>query len=312
MENQTQLSFTITDTDSEQRLDLFLAVHQDLCSRAAVRKLIDSAKVKVNGKIEYRPHYRIKTGDLIVMEMQQLPGGNPELTAEDLPLEIIYEDKDLLVVNKPAGMVIHPATGNMHGTLMNAVLFHVRGMSGVGDNVRSGLIHRIDKDTSGLVLIGKTNKGLWYYSRLFAERLVQKTYIAVSAGNIKPKLQNGKLVVSNYLGRNPVQRKKFSEVRPSKGRPAETEFACLDQVRIEGKEYAVVLAHPKTGRTHQIRVHLSALGLPILGDVIYGKHNKYERLMLHAWKLRVRLLDGGEHEFTAPLPQEFSRFLEIK
>jgi 23S rRNA pseudouridine1911/1915/1917 synthase len=205
-------------------------------------------------------------------------------------------------------MVIHPATGNETHTLMNAVTYYLKDVVEEGEESRSGLIHRIDKDTSGLVLIGKTNEALWYYSRLFAERKVTKIYIAISAGNFKDILHDDVYLVKNFLGRNPGNRKKYSKVSPSKGKIAETNFKLIAQGKLDNEEFSIIEAYPKTGRTHQIRVHLSSLGLPIWGDVIYGKKNHYSRLLLHAWKLSIQLLNGKEVVFEAPIPEEFKVF----
>lgn len=301
-----KIKLLINKKDEDKRLDLVVVLNSNLLSRSTLKKLINTGKVKVNGFVEFRPHLKVKEGDIIEVE-EIIEAKNPfNLIPQDIKFETIYEDADLLVVNKPAGMVIHPSQGNLGGTLMNAVAFKYSSMESVGDNIRSGLIHRIDKDTSGLVLVGKTNKGLWYYSKLFANREVEKTYIAIIAGNIKSKFKNEVLKISNFLGRNPNARKKMTEVSfENGGRPAETLLLFVKNIKIDNKIYSIVLAKPKTGRTHQIRVHLSKLGYPILGDVIYGKNNKYSRLMLHAWKIRLRLLNGKETEFESKLPKEF-------
>lgn len=300
----------VTIGDNGKRLDLYGVLYSDNLSRNSLRKLLDSGLVKVNGEVEYRPNYKVKTDDLveIPLEIDTVAQNYDQIVPENIPIEVIYEDKDLLVVNKPAGMVIHPATGNGSGTLMNAVHYHFKQIRDVGDKIRSGLIHRLDKDTSGLVLIGKTSRGLWYYSRLFAERQIQKKYLAIVAGNIEPKLQDGLIHIENYLGRNPKNRMKFTEVSPTRGRYAETDIYLIKRISKDGQEYSLVEVHPKTGRTHQIRVHLSGLGFPVLGDRIYGRHNEYSRLMLHAWRLKLVLQDGRETEFEALSPVDFRDF----
>lgn len=300
--------FIVTEETAGQRLDLFLSTMQNKISRNNVRRAMDDGLVSLNGQVEHRHHYKVKTSDVIVFTMPKVQEDNIHIEPEDIPLDIVYEDNDLLIVNKPAGMVIHPATGNYHGTLMNGILFHYKDLAQVGSEIRSGLIHRIDKDTSGLVLVGKTNKGLWHYSKMFADRKVHKTYLAIVAGNISERMQYGHLDVRNYLGRKSSDRKKFASVPPSKGRIAETEFNLVKVVKINGRDYSVITASPKTGRTHQIRVHLLGLGYPIMGDVIYGRRNQYKRLMLHAWKLEVELLSGKNAEFEAPIPEEFLKF----
>lgn len=299
----------VDEQASGQRLDLFLVTGQNDISRTLVRQRINEGGVVLNGKLEYRPNYKVKIDDDICFTYQINIPSNNDLKPENLPIDIIYEDDDLVVVDKPSGMVIHPATGNSSGTLMNAILYHFKEISKIGNSIRSGLIHRIDKDTSGLVMIGKSNKGLWYYSKLFAEREVNKTYIAILAGNIATRIPKEGLIVRNYLGRNPGNRKKYSVVEPGKGRNAETKIKLLKVIKDGTKYYSVVTASPKTGRTHQIRVHLSSLGYPILGDVIYGKHNRYKRLMLHAWKIKVKLLNDKIITFEAPLPNSFLDFI---
>jgi len=305
-----KLELQVTTGDNGKRLDLYGVLYTEALSRTTLRKLLNDGAVQVNGKPEFRPNYKVKTGDLVSIDLGKVRA-TPELqqiNPENIPLDVIYEDKDLLVVNKPAGMVIHPATGNASGTLMNAVHYHFKQVRDVGDRIRSGLIHRLDKDTSGLVLIGKTTKGLWYYSRLFAERQIQKKYLAIVAGNIAAVMEDNSLHIENYLGRNPKNRMKFTQVGPAQGRFAETEVVFLKKLIRGDKIFSLVEVHPKTGRTHQIRVHLSGLGFPVIGDRIYGKHNEYPRLLLHAWKLKLVLLNDKETEFEALIPADFKDF----
>jgi 23S rRNA pseudouridine1911/1915/1917 synthase len=156
-------------------------------------------------------------------------------------------------------------------------------------------------------LIGKTNRGLWYYSKLFANREIEKTYLAVVAGNIEKIIPKEGLKISNYLGRNPKNRKKFCIIPLVKGgRYAETNIEYINKIELNGKNCSIVIAKPKTGRTHQIRVHLASLGFPIMGDIVYGKSNKYSRLLLHAWKIELTLIDGGKKTFIAEIPKEFN------
>ncbi|MCA9383543.1 RluA family pseudouridine synthase [Candidatus Dojkabacteria bacterium] len=298
------MKITVTEENNGERLDLFLTKVQNEFSRSAVKKQLNDAVVKVNDEVEYRPNYKVKLGDIIEFNFiqEELP---TEIVPQDMPLDIVYEDKDLLVINKPVGLVVHPATGNWEGTLMNAVAYHYKEQHTVGDNIRSGLIHRLDKDTSGLVLIGKTNKGLWYYSKLFAERKVKKTYLVVVRGDLRKYSSKSEFTVRNYLGRNTKNRKKFTDTDEQHGKIAETKFIFRNIIEIEGKVFSLVEAKPHTGRTHQIRVHLSSIGHPVLGDVIYGRVNKYKRLMLHAWKLSLTGLNGEELKFEAEIPEEF-------
>jgi len=305
-----EILLKVKKQDESQRLDLYVVLQNNSISRTHLKKLINEGKVMVNGLVEFRPHLKVRENDEIIVEILIEDQPKQNIIPQDIKLNIIYEDKDLLVVNKPSGMVIHPAQGNMKNTLMNAVVYKYQQMEGVGDKVRSGLIHRIDRETSGIVLIGKTNKGLWFYSKLFANREIEKTYLAIVAGNIETKIPNGGLKISNYLGRNPKDRKKYTSLPLAMGgRNAETNIEFVKNINLDGKNCSVVIAKPKTGRTHQIRVHLSNWGYPIMGDTIYGKNNNYQRLLLHAWKISLTLLDGTKKTFIAEIPKEFNLVL---
>ncbi len=289
----------VTKESEGQRLDLFLNFHTQNYTRSVVKKQINQGTVKVNGEVEFRANYKVREGDEIEFEFEIEDGAVKEITPENIDLDIVYENEDLIVVNKPVGMVVHPATSNWSGTLLNALYYRYKELKDTGSNTRSGLIHRLDKDTSGLILVSKTNEGLWYYSRLFSERKIEKTYLTVVRGNFVQKVGGAEIEIDNYLGRNSNNRKKFSKVPPSKGKRAITRIEFMQLLYLNGKEYSLLRVSPKTGRTHQIRVHLSSIGLPILGDKVYGKGNQYERLMLHAWKLKLTLRSGEEKEFEA-------------
>lgn len=288
----------VKSDDAEQRLDLYLTFMSKDLSRSKIKSQIENGNVFINGEVEYKPNYKVVEGDEIetkyVKDNQVFEG----IVPQNIPLEIVYEDKELLVIDKPVGMVVHPATSNWDNTLLNAVAYKYKDFNNVGDKVRAGLIHRLDKETSGLVLVGKTNKALWYYTKLFSERKVQKTYLALVRGNFRNKF-GMTYEVENYLGRNEKNRKKFSKVPPSKGRLARTRIRFIKSIKEEDKHFSLLEAYPETGRTHQIRVHLSGLGFPIMGDQVYGKGNDFERLMLHAWKLKLKLMDGQIVEFEA-------------
>lgn len=307
MNGMANTNTIIVTTRVGERLDLFLALNDNTQSRATFKKLIEANQVKVNDKIEFRANYRVKLDDRISYQLALPDEPVQALQEEEGELDILYEDGDLLVLNKPVGVVVHPATGNWSGTIMNTVLHHFSSLQDVGNPIRSGLVHRLDKDTSGVLLIAKSNQGLWFYSNQFAQREVEKHYLALCVGNFSKLFPNRKtLEVENYLGRNQVNRKKHAIVSPSKGRKAITQFQLLKVVKVGDKWYSLIEALPKTGRTHQIRVHLASLGLPILGDKIYGNGHDYKRLMLHAWKLKLKLVNGKVHEFMAPIPSEFS------
>ncbi len=295
----------VGENDWGKRLDLFLNFSFNEYTRSIIKKQIEIGNVLVNNNVEFKPNYKVKPGDLIECRFQIEDSSITAIIPENIDLDIIYEDQHLIVINKPIGMVVHPATANWSGTLLNALHYRYNMLDNTGDKIRSGLIHRLDKDTSGLVLVSKTNEGLWYYSRLFSERKIKKTYLAVVKGNFLHKVGNNEVEIDNYIGRNARDRKKFTKVPPSKGKQAITKIIFLQSLFLEGKEYSLLKVMPKTGRTHQIRVHLSGIGLPILGDTVYGKGNHYQRLMLHAWKLRLNLLSGENRGFEAPPDEIF-------
>lgn len=301
--------YKVTSKQAGQRLDLFLSHLENDLTRSFIKQEINSGNLKINNKVEFKPNYRVRENDDIYLKYQEQKP-NQTLIPQNIKIDIVYEDNDLLIVNKPVGMVVHPATNNWDQTLMNAVLFYNQELNQVGDASRSGLIHRIDKDTSGIVMIGKNNKALWYYSRQFAERNVHKTYLVVSRGDFAKTLPANQtsILIQNYLGRNPGNRKKFSVVDPKQGKLAETEFILANSLSTEQGKYSLIFAKPLTGRTHQIRVQLAKLGFPILGDKIYDSKYKYQRLMLHAWKIKLTMTSGKIKEFSTDIPNEFKKF----
>ncbi|MCA9379567.1 RluA family pseudouridine synthase [Candidatus Dojkabacteria bacterium] len=296
----------VEESQEGKRLDLFLAFKFNDLTRSIVKKQIESGNVRVENVIEYRPNYKVRKNDEINCDFEIEEKGGNGIIPQDIPLKIIYEDENLVAIDKPVGMVVHPSTSNWDSTLLNALFFRYSDLSKVGDSKRSGLIHRLDKDTSGIVLVGKTNEGLWYYSKLFAERKIEKTYLAVVKGDFYEKFGPIEQIVDNYLGRNQINRKKFAKVSPSKGKKAITAITFLRTLEYQGQPYSLLKVQPKTGRTHQIRVHLSELGFPILGDVVYGKGNAYPRLMLHAWKLKLKMLTGEQKELEAKPDESFN------
>lgn len=290
----------VNKVDHGKRLDLFLNFAIGDYTRSIIKRQIEKGNITINDEVEFRPNYRVKTGDRITYDLHVPDGELKRIKPENIDLDIIYEDEHLVAVNKPTGMVVHPSTANWEGTLLNAMYYHYGELKDTGDKIRSGLIHRLDKDTSGLILVSKTNEGLWYYSKLFSERNIEKTYLAVVKGDFVAKTGNTQIEISNYIGRNTNNRKKFTEVSPSKGKQAITKIEFMQLLLLEGKQYSLLRVFPKTGRTHQIRVHLSGMGMPILGDNVYGRGNRFSRLMLHAWKLKLTLFSGEETVLEAP------------
>jgi 23S rRNA pseudouridine1911/1915/1917 synthase len=295
-------NFIVENYDDKLRLDIFLADHNDDLSRSFIKKKIESDKVKVNGKVEYKANYSVKEGDETELEFSRQDHADKLPEPKEIPLDIIYEDSSLVVINKPSGMVVHPSTGHWDDTLVNALLYKYREIRKVGDIKRAGLIHRLDKDTSGLILVAKTNQALRFYSKQFARREVKKVYLMVTKGRLSDEIRRkGKIEIETHIGRNPSNRQKFTNVDEG-GKYAFTRFTYLGR---KG-DYKLLSAEIETGRTHQIRVHASSIGLPVLGDDIYGRNNKYKRLMLHAFEVGITLFASNDYrEFKSSIPDEF-------
>jgi 23S rRNA pseudouridine1911/1915/1917 synthase len=281
-------------SDAGQRLDLFLAAKIERFSRARIQAFIRSGHVLLNGAI-CRAKQLVRAGDKIVVSEPE-----PEpliLEAEALPVPILFEDEHLLVVNKPAGMVVHPGAGVQSGTLVNALLHHVANLSGVGGVLRPGVVHRLDKDTSGCLVVAKHDVAHLRLSSQFAGRKVQKFYLALCAGGFTKPGDD----IIKPIGRHPVHRQKMAIV--DRGRSAHTRFDLVT----ETSRWALVLCQIHTGRTHQIRVHLHSIGHPVLGDKVYGKTSgDYARQMLHAWRLGFfHPMAENWLEFEAGVPDDF-------
>jgi len=300
--SQIMPEYTVSLEAAGTRLDHFLAAQLPNLSRSRVQALIKQGHILINGK-QVKPGGKIRMGEKITVN-------EPEATpvtgvlAESIPLEILFEDGDLLVVNKPPGMVVHPAAGNPDGTLVNALLHHCTGLSGIGGEQRPGIVHRLDKETSGCIVIAKNDLAHQALSRQFATRKVLKVYLALAAGHFAKK--SG--VIESEIGRHPVHRKKMAVVETGKGRPSTTDYRVLREfAAFKGAAKAsLVECTLHTGRTHQIRVHLKHLGHPILGDSVYGRRETFLRQMLHAWKLGFTHPRTGEWmEYKSPIPEDF-------
>jgi 23S rRNA pseudouridine1911/1915/1917 synthase len=295
--------------EGKVRLDKFLAEKLPDLSRSAAQRLIDGGQVTVNSD-PVKPSYKVSTGDQIVVF---LPADEaPGLVPEAIPLEVVYEDEALLVVDKPAGMVVHPAPGHPAGTLVNALLAHCPDLATGGDE-RPGIVHRLDRDTSGLILIAKNDKVRRALQRQFKERQVQKAYLALLDGHLQPAWGR----VEAPLGRDPNHRQRIT-VLPG-GREAITEYHVLElfahQVGPVAGDLTLVQAEPLTGRTHQIRVHFASIGHPVVGDGVYGRRKQHlpvSRQFLHAQKLGFRHpLTGQRLSLEAPLPAELEALLNL-
>ncbi len=285
-----------------ERLDVFLAREIEELSRSQIKRLIEEGRILVEGHPATKPGYRLKGQEEIILQLPppQEIRLEPE---EDVPFEILYQDQDLLVLNKPAGIVIHPAAGHFQGTLVHGLLARVKDLSGIGGELRPGIVHRLDKDTSGLLLVAKNDQAHLALSQLFQKREIQKIYLALVHG--VPKTPFGRL--ERPIGRHPVHRKKMS-VHAPRGREAITEWRLKEAFK--RSRAALLEVHPLTGRTHQIRVHLASMGHPIVGDELYGGRRptgpRAARQMLHAWRLSFRHPRTGEKlSFEAPWPEDF-------
>ncbi len=292
------------DEQNPDRLDKYLVSRLPEFSRARIQGLIADGFVTVNGAAAKKAGQSIEDGDDIEVRIPPpMPGG---LVAENIPLDIVFENDDLLVVNKPAGMVVHPAAGHLSGTLVNAVLGYDPDLEGIGGEERPGLVHRLDKDTSGLIVLAKNERAHNWLQDQFRLRKVEKTYLALVDG--KPKPPAGR--VEAPIGRDPSHRKKMAILQPGKGREAVSEYKTLESF----KKHTLLEVHPLTGRTHQIRLHCQFLGCPIVGDAVYGKRNpslEIKRHFLHAAKLKIVLPgESTPRTFEADLPVELKVVLE--
>ena len=293
---------TVAPEDAGKRLDRFLALRLDV-SRARIQQLISEQKVLVNEK-PARASLKLRGGERITVVAQ---GARPPLRAiaEDIPLHILYEDADLAIVYKPSGMMVHGGAGatedqRNRGTLVNALLHHFAKLSALGGEMRPGIVHRLDKETSGCLVIAKNDQAHQGLAIQFAARSVEKIYLAIVAG----KLRKTAGVIEEKIGRHPVDRQRMS-VTSSRGRAAKTEYRVIRS----SDKMSLVECQLHTGRTHQIRVHLHHLGHPVLGDKVYAPKlaKEYPRQMLHAWKLGFQHPRTDEWKsFVAPLPNDFT------
>ncbi len=293
---------TVPEGQAEKRLDCFLRECTEF-SRSRISILISEGRCEINGRLEMKPSRILETGDRVTLSVPMAE--DPGIVPENIPLEFLYQDADIVVVNKPAGMVVHPAAGNPGGTLVNALLYAVRDLSGIGGEIRPGIVHRLDKDTSGVLVVAKNDRAHQALGEQFSQRSLEKHYRAVVLGSMKE--ESGRIEAP--IGRSQKDRKKMAVVEG--GRPSVTEWTRLSSLR--GATFLDV--HLLTGRTHQIRVHMKSIGHPVLGDQIYAPKAecavRIPRLMLHAYSIEINHPVTGERmQFTAPLPAEFSTFLE--
>lgn len=293
----------IADGESERfRLDVFLAQKCSDLSRSRIQKLIKDGHALVNGKT-VKPNFPVSEGDEIRLSIPELK--ELEIIPQEIPFQVVYEDADLMVVNKPQGMVVHPAAGNYEGTLVNALLHYCRDLSGINGVLRPGIVHRIDKDTSGLLLVAKNDFAHQGLAEQIKEHSLTRVYRAIVHGNIPEPAG----VIDAPIGRHPIQRKKMAVVLKNSKR-AVTHYRVLERFR----EYTYIEAKLETGRTHQIRVHMNYLGYPVVGDPLYGpKKCKFnlKGQVLHAAVIGfIHPRTGDYLEFEAPLPAYFQTLLD--
>jgi 23S rRNA pseudouridine1911/1915/1917 synthase len=285
--------------EDAKRLDVFLSEKSDL-TRSNIKNLIGLGKVTVNGR-QVKAGQKISAGDEVRIVMQPEPSS--EIFPQDIPIDIVYQDQDMAVVNKPQGMVVHPAAGNEKDTLVNALLFSLKDLSGIGGKVRPGIVHRLDKDTSGLLVVAKNNDAHLNLSEQIKTKKARRIYRALVVGNIKD--EEGR--VDLPIGRHRTDRKKMAVVR--EGRRAVTEYRVIERFG----RYTYIECALETGRTHQIRVHMKQLGHPVVGDEKYGKSKNewgHKGQFLHAYQLGLYSPSTGEYmQFTAPLPEYFEEAL---
>lgn len=293
----------IAEIEEQKRIDAYLSEKTEY-SRTAIQRLIDEDKIKVNGKKE-KSSYKVQIGDKI--EIEEEPAKEIELKAQDIPLEILYEDNDIIVVNKPKGMVVHPANGNPDGTLVNAIMSICKeSLSGIGGEIRPGIVHRLDKNTSGAIIIAKNDKAHIALSDELKNHEIKKTYIALVRGIVK----ENNATINMPIARSKKDRKKMDVDK--NGKEAITHFKVIKRYQ----DFTLLEINIETGRTHQIRVHLSHIGYPIIGDDVYSNgKNKWniEGQCLHAKCLDFKHpITGKELHIEAPIPEYFEKILELE
>src|SRR5437773_3944819 len=296
------IQFVVPENEAKIRLDRFLANKLSEYSRSRLQQLVRTGFVRLNGATT-RPRHLVRSGDKI--ELTEAPLEKIDNQPEPIPLEVLFEDKDIIVINKPPGLVVHPGAGHRQHTLVNALLSHCPTLSGIGGKERPGIVHRLDKETSGCLVVAKNDAAHRELSRQFADRIVEKVYLALAAGKL-PK-QSG--VIEEKIGRHPVHRQRMS-VASLRGRAAKTEYRVVRT----GDNGSLIECRLHSGRTHQVRVHLHHLGQPVLGDKVYGTRSAkdFPRQMLHAWKLGFRHPRTGEWKnFEAPLPDDFATAMKL-
>ena len=301
-----QIQIVVKEGDEGKRLDSYISTVKEELSRMTVKRLVEENKITVNQKY-IKPAYLVQQGDTIQIELEEPK--ETTLKAQDIPISVIYEDKDILVVNKPKGLVVHPANGNPDGTLVNAILALCKdSLSGIGGEIRPGIVHRLDKDTSGLLIVAKNDVAHIKMSEQIKNREVKKTYIALVRGFVPEQ----EATIDMPIGRSNKDRKKMAVTKD--GKQAITHFHVLGRFRTQNASYTLLEIKIDTGRTHQIRVHMAEIGHPVIGDMVYSNgKNEFgvEGQCLHAQKLEFKHpITGKQMKLEAPLPDYLKEILE--
>ena len=296
----------VVNEEDKVRLDSYIAKKDESLSRSMIQKLLEENKIIVNGNI-VKASYKVQVGDRIQIEIE--PPKEVKLEAQDIPIDIIYEDDDIIVVNKPKGLVVHPANGNPDGTLVNAIMAICKdSLSGIGGELRPGIVHRLDKDTSGLLIVAKNDKAHINMSEQIKDRKVKKTYIAL----VRSTITENEATINMPIGRSTKDRKKMAVTK--NGKEAITHFKVLNRYTTSKASYTLLEIKIDTGRTHQIRVHMAEIGHPVVGDMVYSNgKNEFGVIgqCLHAKKLEFcHPITGKEMSFEAPLPEYFENIID--
>ena len=297
---ESKLIIDVSDEETGERIDSFLSGKTEF-TRTRIQQLIKDRNITVNGK-PTKSSYKIEENDEIIIEVPEVE--TTEIKPENIKIDIVYEDSDIAVINKQAGLVVHPAHGHYSGTLVNAILYHIKDLSGINGEIRPGIVHRLDKDTSGLIVIAKNDKVHTALTEMFQEKKIRKTYLAILKGKLNKS--EGKIVTQ--IGRDKNDRKKMTVIDDAtKGKNAITNYRVISQNNL----FTLVKVNIETGRTHQIRVHMRHLGYPILGDSVYGRKDNEKRQMLHAYKLEfIHPVTGRQMEFIGEIPEDFQKALK--
>ena len=295
MEIKEKIIIQAEEEDKGKRLDVLISEILSEATRSYIQKLIDNGHVEIKGKKNSKSGNKLKGNEEIIISIPE--DEVLDLTPENIPIEKVYEDRDMVIINKEPNMVVHPAQGNYTGTLVNAVLYHIKDLSTINGVIRPGIVHRLDKDTSGLIIIAKNDDAHNKLTEMFKDKTIEKTYICICKGNFKEK--SGR--IESLIGRDPKDRKKMAVVDKN-GKNAITNYEVIDEV----ENFSLMRIKIETGRTHQIRVHMKSLNHPIIGDSVYGRAGIATRQMLHSYTLEFKHpITGKELKIKGPIPNDF-------